>query len=445
MATSGDELLADAQAELWRAAQSLPPPGPDRRSTAQALFQGQLAAWPDLARATRQALNALPFDRDHHLRYAVVLTTLERVEKGNRPPAVDVDPHFSRAAQLTGAAGDAMMRSRALSQAGDSGPQDQLLAHVETAARLTAAYAEQTTTSSSSSEAAGRWLRLAQEAKRAVSTPVGDRTSPVTAAPIPRADEVSLTASLERWYRAARTTSSPGSAAPSMDLPLVAAGLSTLHSAADATRLGQADQTDAATRWRAAGAAWPSAIRIPGPVASELRAATSALRVDLVSFVEGYRRGSHTQADVAALSHYASRPVIRSLALGYREAIEEALASSLPVIAARRLAETSRPVPDDLAEVVRRGGWVPLPSGSEPAHAIHRTADAAAQASYYNRSDPASTLINDPEARAARLSSSAGLARTTRDTLQAPGLSAGEPPASAPTDRDRARRTHRDR
>lgn len=271
MATSGDDLLDEAQAELWRAAESLPLPGPARWVAARTVFHGQLSAWPDLARATRHAITALPFESDARQRYPLVLAALERVERWNGlgHRQASPDPHFARAAQLTGAVGDAMQGSRALSRTGDWGPQDRLLAHVESAARLTAAYAEQASTVTFSPMRAGRWLRLAEYARAAAVTPLADRRSPVTAVPIPTVDESSLAGSLDRWHRAALDTTARGPASPSLDLPLIAAALSTVHSAVDAAGLRISDYGDATTTWRAAAAAWPSTIRIPGPVSSE--------------------------------------------------------------------------------------------------------------------------------------------------------------------------------
>jgi hypothetical protein len=67
----------------------------------------------------------------------------------------------------------------------------------------------------------------------------------------------------------------------------------------------------------------------------------------------------------------------------YRDRIEDAVGRGLPVIAARRLAETIRPMPEELLDVTRAGRWLPLPPASPPATAIlHATTTAAASPIY---------------------------------------------------------------
>lgn len=422
MATSGDDLLDQAQTELWKAAQSLPAPGQHRRDAARTLFRGQLSAWPDLARATRYAITVLPLDREASQRYEPVLAALDRVERsgGYGHGQAPTDPHFARAAALTGAAGDAMKGSRTLSSAADLGPQDRLLAHVESAARLTAAYAELAVAPmSSGATTAGRWLRLGEAARTATITPLSERRSPVSAAPIPAVDEDTLAGSLDRWRRAALDVAAGGPAAASGDLPLIAAALSTVQSAADATGLRPSDRVDSTTIWREAAAAWPSSVRIAGPAAFELRGATSALRADLVTFVQRTRRGDPDHAADEALAHFASRPGTRVVAVAYRDAVLEAVSTGRPVIAARRLAEVSGPpLPAELAEAATKGRWVPLPPTSAPAQLIVSTTIAAADSSHYDRGGTPGLSL-DAEAAAARMSSSAGFGRCTRDMLQA--------------------------
>jgi len=427
VATSANDLLDEAQAQIWALAQELPARARPRRAEARAAFAAQVAAWPGFARAALRVLDAT----DRSGERSEVRQTLVRLASSSIRGSRDVAPdaHLVRAAALLGAGADAVTAGLDAAVATDLGTRDRVLAAVESAARFTGAYAEHTSTRGANT--AARWLALSAQAGGLIETTPVQRRSDSTATPILGSQEAPLVAAVDRWRRSAQAILAP-SPQPSASLPRVATSLAIVYAAAaqasDVSDHDRGSHRASARMWAAASKAWPPHVQIPGRPDEDLHHAVTALRAGLV----GAGRSAERDTATAAALQYADQ-----LGTLYAARVVDVVDNRLAVISARRLvSELERPIPTDVIQAARSGRWVPLPTHANAAQAITSTALAAVRQPgvlsapvrtaqpelgmdrYTRDADPLTgggTL--DPEAAAARRASAAGFSRSTRAML----------------------------
>ncbi|GAB3583165.1 hypothetical protein [Calidifontibacter terrae] len=391
MATSADDLLGEAHRELQRSARSLPVRGPlsGRPAAAHEAAAASAAAWPRLAAAQASTLRAAPVGPGRQAQLEPVLTRLDRVARQDPPPGIEPDPHLVRAVDLTSAAADAL-RSTAPPPGftrDATGTIDQVLSSIETAATLTAVYAEWVPEPSNrprSSEGLpadsaqpARWRDLAHVAYASRTTlDPRQRTSEAGEVPILSSRDTGLAAVLERWRRAAHQASQL-TVAPTRDVPLVAAGLWQIHGVAHDA--GIAGSRPAAAAWQAVAVrGWGVTNRIPGPVDQQLRDAAAQLRLELREHGSSLATGQGPEAD--ALGQFV-RAHSESTAELHQQQIQSVVQSQQIIVPARALlASLPRPYDPALAEAAHKRRWVALPPESPIATTLLDATNAAASA-----------------------------------------------------------------
>ncbi len=248
---------------------------------------------------------------------------------------------------------------------------DRILATLESAANLTAIYAEH-------QRAGTRWLTLAHAAGDLIRHDPAHRANPTASRSIVDPTDTTLAATLDRWYRAARVATAP-TQGPSRQLPMIGHTLAGIHRAAALTGGGPAHH-DAARAWQASIGAWTAGIRLLGPDDPDLTHAAAALATALTTLHTDHHAGTADPADLLELRLVAGHAA-PDIGRSYAARIEDAVRSDWLVIAARQLlTHTPRPAPLDLTDAARHGRWVPLPSNSTPArHLLDATTSAAAR------------------------------------------------------------------
>lgn len=382
MATSVDQLLADAQRQMWQAAQPVPLP-PQRGTAAARQRTAHLQAWPTLATAARHALGAdlIPAP-DHGAAVTVVpkrlvatLRLLERTATVLQPARPDLEPagdrQMRRVAQLLAAVGD-VLRDQAPTDR-DSGTTDRILDLVAAAATLTAAYTGQASPSGRARDLQqpAHWLALSSAARQACTTVPGQRDTAAAMRPIVPTGEQSLDADLAAFHRAATDALTP-TRAPTTDLWLIPRVLAAVHRTAaayDTTGLHR----PAADAWREAANAW-LVVRIPGPPHSALRETARVVAATLATDLD-----PHDQAAV----HLFAQDQAADLAAGYLHHVRDDVDAWRYAVAARHLLKVMDPAPTELLRPGRLGHWVSLPPVSPPSSALLDTAHAAADARAY--------------------------------------------------------------
>lgn len=398
MATSADDLLQQAQRELYVATQELPTHWYGRGAAATQALHAYTAAWPTLAQAYLHVLRpelspghesvsaSTQSNKPNHL--DVLRRHLQNIAAGDIEGVGDAEPeqHLMRVAELTTAAGDALAVVRGTQPgAGPAfGTIDRALATLDHAARLTAVYAETSTAGIKYSHVdARRWLWISGHAQAAAASPDPTaRSSSTGSTPIISSDDSSLVAALDRWRGAANDALQPTDS-PTARLPLIAATLATTHSAAAALGINDGPHQAFADSWGAAANAWQGgAIRLPGPDHLELRTHTRNLRSALDGLVHQHQSGNVPPTagqDRHALAFFLEHqaPAIEA---GYRDRTVQLVQSMRPIIAARALARaTPGPTPPRLANAARAGKWIPLPPNSAQAQDLQKTTIAASR------------------------------------------------------------------
>ena len=296
MATSVDQLLTEAQRQLWRTVRPLPP-APERRPTAALRRRAHLQAWPELAVAARYALGAsfpsagggdLVVHRPVPQRLLPTLQHLERTVmtlQRARPSDIPGDPQLLRTAELLATVGDALADRAAADR--DVGTTDRILDLVAAAAIVTAGYAEQAPAGITVLQRPGPWFALASTAREACVTLPGQRDAAAAMRPIVTIGERSLGADLEAFRHAALEALIP-TRTPTTDLPLVARVLARVHLVAAANDPPGLHHR-AGLGWHAASASWTPAVRIPGPPHPQLRQAAMAISAALTTDLDSRR------------------------------------------------------------------------------------------------------------------------------------------------------------
>ena len=385
VATTADELLTQARQELRLAARSLPARGPlsGRPAAVRDAAVSVVAAWPQLAQAQQYALGVLtkPVGQERHLgRVGPVMDRLAKIAAWE-PIEVEPEPRLIRAAEFTRAAGDALQLTSP--PAGYSyergGSIDSVLSAVDGIAQITTAYLEQAQRNDAAAPIPGRTAGLFLELSAAAhgALEIEDptrRVSPTGSVPIVATTDVGLEAGLERWRHAVLQIAQP-SITPSADLPVVAGGLWQLYAAAHHVGVPGAD--DAANAWRdVAVAGWGRSLRVPGPLAPDLRAANSYL-VETLSSTAQTNPGQAAEALGYFIGHQAE--VLHD---AYEQQVQTIVASEQAMVSARLLASvTPTPRSPELMNAAHRGRWVALPSESPLAVSLTDNVHSAVQVS----------------------------------------------------------------
>ena len=364
MVTSLDDLLTQAETQVW-AAWSPIPSGEGGQEIARDRRDAAVGSW----RALRgSAERVLVLTGDGH-RLAPLLARLDRVVgPAAAATGVTLDP-VQRAASLLGAAADALSRSDGPRHP-DAAVENRTLSMLSFAATTTAAYVRLAGDSLAQQRL---WLDLAQAARGARVNGEVISSAP-SARPIIAPGDQTFAAALVRFHQAAWKALTP-TASPSPDLQMIPAVLEMLHRAASSPG-GTGPHADAARAWSAAARAWRPTIHTPGPPDHGLREAAGALRL-------ATQRGM-TRRDLADARRFGV-DLAGDLAARYDTRVRDTIRSELPVIAARRLAEALRSLPSfdglspRLASAALRGRWVSLPHMSPPAWTIVSTTTAAAE------------------------------------------------------------------
>lgn len=413
MATSLDDLLGEAQDQVWRCAQELPAAQPAARLRAREVVEQHLAAWPSILNAAERALladapgSAQPAER---FRPTWAALSSARDAVGDRHARGVPDPGLSAVGARLGAAADAMTtRTGGIA----TGTLDRVLAIVESSARITAIYAEQIDRPARGKPALdpALWRRLGDAAGAAVLTDPAGRTGVDGARPLIVPGEQTLAATLERWHAHASDLVAP-TRAPAANVPAVARGLEMIHAAALATG-GPPSHATAVRAWREVVDAWGPALRIPGPVDRDFGSATRSLRDELAGLVDAHRHSTRESRlpmlDLRVFAADRIQDVARNYGAHTRWIIESELAiGSAKHIAAAMRREGARGVlPEGLTRAALRPagagrGWVTLPSSSPQAAAITATTTAAITATRHE------SIIGSGEAAAAMRAASPG-------------------------------------
>lgn len=413
MATSLDDLLGEAQDQVWRSAQELPSALPAARRRAREVVEQHLAAWPAILASTERALLAdAPGSEQPAARFRATWEAMAsaRAAVGGRHERGVPDPGLSAVGARLGAAADVMTTGSGGVPAGTA---DQVLAIVESSARITAIYAEQIDRPARSKPALDPavWRRLGDAAGDAVVTDPARRTGVDGARPLVVTGEQTLASTLERWHVHASDLVAL-TRVPAANVPVLARGLEMLHAAALATG-GPPSHGDAVRAWREVVDAWGPATRIPGPVDREFGSATRALRDELAGLVDTHRVAPReSRLPVLDLRVFAAdrvQDIARNYGAQTRWIIESELAAGPAklIAAAMRRDGTRGVLPDGLAQAALRPvgagrGWVPLPSSSPQAAAITATTTAAIAATR------AESILGSGEAAAAMRAATPG-------------------------------------
>lgn len=446
MATSLDDLLGEAQDQVWRAAQELPTGLPAARRRAREVVEQHLAAWPSILSAAERALLAdAPGSAQPAARFRPTWEALvgARDAVGERYVGGVPDPGLSAVGARLGAAADAMTTGSGGIAAGTL---DRVLAVVESSARITAIYAEQIDRPGRGKRALNPalWRRLGDAAGAAVVTDPMHRAAVTGARPLLAPDEQMLAATLERWHAHAGDLLTPTSV-PAANVPAVARGLEMIHAAALATG-GPEGHATAARAWRAAVDEWGPTLRIPGPVDRDFGSATHSLRDELTFLVAAHREAPREQRlpvlDLRVFVADRLQDVATSYGAQTQRIIESELAigSAKHIVAAMRQAGIRGVLPAGVTQAALRPagagrGWVPLPASSPQAAAIDTTTATAIAAT---RSE---SIIGSGESAAAMRAATPGFgSHPIRSGLvTTPAVS----PQPALSDRDLTIRRHR--
>ena len=394
MVTSADDLLRQAQANMYAATRELTVERQGRAVAARESYHAYTAAWPEIARAHLHLLDAAPLHGTAGPDLKQVRQGLAGIAVGRivRAGSGEPDPALLRVAELTAAAGDALHVVRGANTIPEPawGTVDLALGNLNHLARITTVYAERSDLARWDMRGT-QWRRLTALTQNAMShADPSLRFSDAGGIAIVSSDDVGLAASMSRWQAAARGALQP-TESPTTHLPMIAAAMRTAHSAAAATGLGEHHHEHAA-RWADALNAWQSgALRLPGPDDPMLRMHTRALLASLDQTVATYQGDPRTAPVGEQLRHELGQFLQHqapTLEVTYLQRVTQLVDSLRVTIAARALVPlTPRPVPVELANAARAGRWVPLPPSAPPATRILQTTAAVRRAAVPTQSD----------------------------------------------------------
>ena len=415
MATSIADLLDGLHHTAWATCRTAP-------EQHAATTSGLLASWPDLASATRRAIENIPLDPDAGKFTASLRTTLRQIAAQRRAWRTDAkaEPNEALRAMTVriGAIADLLTDAPRPHNDNDRlagmGLVANLAAPIHAATTWTLALADQAPGFSST-----RWLfrQLAGHTQPYLHTRPADRVGRYDDLTVPRSDEHTLDAALHRWTAATLdelgspwrvTRASLQTAA--VDLVLLTAAAAHItwagiyhglidrehgHAALDALRAAN-------EAWRTA-ATWPAQLRLDGAripgnaeTSADLHGAITATlrsglewatpheitqRTDLTSLLRTMREGMRAAEDVAN-THY--------------RALRQHVFGTNRLWVAAQAVETDQPLDTDLLGDRRRRRWTPRPL--EERGGLHLLEAAAVAA---NDTITARQVIETPPVRSA--------------------------------------------